>query len=90
MKHQHVTSILHYHQHLESEDEVYRLVFILAGSLFYGTVTFQRKNYGFKILVVSPLKMKAMPNCTPPFLLLLTHHLLMEVCQPPLVFMGEH
>ena len=34
--------------------------------------------------------MKAKPNCTPPFLLPLTHHLIMEVCQPPLVFMGEH
>jgi hypothetical protein len=42
------------------------------------------------MLVVLPLKMKAEPNCTPPFLLPLTHHLIMEVCQPPLDFMGEH
>jgi hypothetical protein len=49
-----------------------------------------KKNKGFKILVVSPLKMKAKPNCTPPFLLPLTNPLCMVVCQPPLVGSGEH
>ena len=67
-----------------------QLVVILAGAVLYGTVTF-KKNKGFKILVVLPLKMKTKPNCTPPpFVLPLAHHLIMEVCQPPLDFMGEH
>ena len=34
--------------------------------------------------------MKAKPNCTPPFLLLLTNPLCMVVCQLPLVGSGEH
>jgi hypothetical protein len=49
-----------------------------------------KKNKGFKILVVLPLKTEAKLNCTPPFLLLLTTPLCMVVCQPPLVFVGEH
>jgi len=56
--------------------------------LWYCNVS--KKNKGFKILVGFPLKMKAKPSCTPPFFLPLTHHLIMEVCQPPLVFMSEH
>ena len=54
---------------------------ILTESVFYGTVT-------FKIMVVLPLKMKAKPNCTPPFLLTLNNSLCMQIIQPPLVFMG--
>jgi hypothetical protein len=32
--------------------------------------------------VFLPLKMKAKPNCTPPFLLPVTHTLCMVVCDP--------
>ncbi len=82
-------------------DNIPRVVFVVGedGSMKTGSypswATFLRyhnvlKKKGFKILVVLPLKTKAKPNCTPPFLLPLKHHLIMEVCQPPLVFMGEH
>ena len=66
-----------------------QLVVILAGAVLYGTVTF-KKNKGFKILVVLPLKMKTKPNCTPQFLFPGTHPWFMLLCDPPLDFMGEH
>ena len=85
----HVASSREYDSTLVGEDV--RLGLILTGSVFYGTVTFQKKNM-FKILLVLPLKTKAKPNCSPQFLLLfpLNNPLCMQIIQLPLVFMGEH
>ena len=81
-----------------------RLVLVLAGALFYATVTFRfflffSSVQKYSILsttltimqatctlvrkkgVFPPLKTKAKPNCTPPFLLPLTHPLCMAVCE---------
>ncbi len=75
------------------------LVLILAGALFYTTVTFSffsvpkystlstklpiilaKCTLVHKKRVFLPLKMKAKPNCTPPYLLPLTNPLCMVVC----------
>jgi hypothetical protein len=68
---------------------VANLLATLSAKVFYGTVSFCKKT-SFKILAVLPHKMKAKPNCTPPFLLRVTHPWFMLLCDLPLDFMSEH